>query len=135
MLEDSNQKENNQLSYLQRAGTGSKEFEVLSANQAMMRHMHRHDLYDALNSPISFRRRSFSQARENVFEDSSSVATNSPDLPTYMAATQSAKAKRSMSTPKQRLSYNDTWFNCNGEPFTRTRMRGGQHQQLSMSMN
>ncbi|KAK3217933.1 hypothetical protein Dsin_011903 [Dipteronia sinensis] len=123
--------------------------EIYVPTQVKLRHMRKQGSQDALNSPISFARRSFSQLRENnTFGDNCPVL-NSPVFPTYMAATQSAKAKRSMSTPKQRVTYLDTcfdhrvpsyrnelslWSSYNGEPFTRNR-KSGDAQQLSMSMN
>ncbi|TXG70402.1 hypothetical protein EZV62_005337 [Acer yangbiense] len=99
--------------------------EIYVPTQVKLRHMRKQDSQDALNSPISFPRRSFSQSRENnTFGDNSPVL-NSLVFPTYMAATQSAKAKRNA------LSL---WSSYNGEPFTRNR-KSGDAQQLSMSMN
>lgn len=70
---------------------------------------------EEVNSPFSHPRRSFSHMR-----------LNSSMFPTYMAVTESTKAKmRSMSTPRQRLRYidssfestsnNSSWFSYNGE--------------------
>ncbi|KAL5787940.1 hypothetical protein ACOSP7_004889 [Xanthoceras sorbifolium] len=117
--------------------------EIYVPTQVKLRHIRKHDSQDTLNSPIAVARRSFSQAQEKTFGD------NSLASPTYMAATQSAKARRSMSTPKQRATFLDTCFDhralpyrnelslsssYNGEPFTRNRKSNDSLQQ-SMSMN
>ncbi|CAO2831674.1 unnamed protein product [Amaranthus hypochondriacus] len=68
------------------------------------------------NSPFSHPRRSFSQTRLNQGIDDCHLL-NSSMFPTYMAVTESAKAKmRSMSTPRQRLGYFDTCFEHYGSP-------------------
>lgn len=65
------------------------------------------DNIEALSSPVSFPRRSFCRTQRSTTGDDSS-ALNSPVFPTYMAATESAKAKaRSMSTPRQRIGIQD----------------------------
>ncbi|XP_038906055.1 protein IQ-DOMAIN 14 [Benincasa hispida] len=73
--------------------------------------------YVNVSSDYSFPRRSFCHLKHNSSgggeDNSSSMATScSPVFPTYMAVTESAKAKtRSISTPKQRLSFlNDVSF-------------------------
>lgn len=122
--------------------------EIYIPSHVKLRDMRNHDSQDGLISPFSFPRRSFSRTQQNAFGDDDSVL-NSPVFPTYMAATQSAKAKaRSMSTPKQRVGFVDTcfdhrvphrneislWSSYNGESITRN-VKRGTFQQLSVSMN
>lgn len=122
--------------------------EIYIPTQVRPRHMRTHDSQDSVNSPISFPRRSFSRTKQNAFGDNDSVP-NSPVFPTYMAVTESAKAKaRSMSTPKQRVAFLETcfdhsvpcrneislWSSYNGESGTRD-LKNGNFQRLSVSMN
>lgn len=65
-----------------------------------------------VSSEYSFPRRSFCHVKNNNNSSGHSYMPSSPVFPTYMAVTESAKAKtRSISTPKQRLSLlNDLSF-------------------------
>ncbi|KAK6149109.1 hypothetical protein DH2020_016634 [Rehmannia glutinosa] len=77
--------------------------------QLKLRASCRQERIEELNSPFSQPRRSFCHVKEKSFGDDRSLP-NSPVFPTYMAATESAKAKsRSMSTPKQRLRLCETY--------------------------
>ncbi|XP_027364331.1 protein IQ-DOMAIN 14 [Abrus precatorius] len=62
---------------------------------------------DGLSSQISIPRKSFSLVKRTSIGDESSMP-NSPVFPTFMAVTESSKAKvRSMSTPRQRTAFMD----------------------------
>lgn len=77
--------------------------------QLKVRKMHRADCIEDLHSPSSLPRRSFSNVKPKSHVDVNSLPS-SPIFPTYMAATESAKAKtRSMSTPKQHLRLHEAY--------------------------
>ncbi|MCD7465330.1 IQ-domain [Datura stramonium] len=77
--------------------------------QLQVRKMHTVDCIEDIHSPSSLPRRSFSNVKRKSNVDLNSLPS-SPIFPTYMAATESAKAKtRSMSTPKQHLSLRETY--------------------------
>lgn len=122
--------------------------EIYIPSHVRLRHMQKPESQDCVSSPISFPRRSFSRTKQNAFRENDSVP-NSPVFPTYMAVTESAKAKaRSMSTPKQRVAFLDSCFDhsmpyrneislrssYNGESVTRD-AKNGNFQQLSVIMN
>lgn len=86
--------------------------EICSPPQSRFRTLQRQDSPDSISFPLSVPRRSFSRA-ERATEDENTIL-NSPHFPTYMSVTQSAKAKaRSMSTPRQRVGFMDSYFGNN----------------------
>lgn len=85
--------------------------------QLKARKVHRSDFIEELHSPSSLPRRSFSNVKQKSNVDVNSLP-NSPIFPTYMASTESAKAKtRSMSTPKQHLRLHETYSSGQHSPY------------------
>lgn len=69
----------------------------------------KHDITEALDSPFSLPRRSFTHAKQKFIGDDMSLP-NSPAFPNYMGTTESAKAKiRCTSMPKQRLVLSESY--------------------------
>ncbi|KAM3339505.1 hypothetical protein P3S68_029374 [Capsicum galapagoense] len=104
--------------------------------QLKVRKTHRADCIEDLHSPSSLPRRSFSNVKRKSHTGVNSLPS-SPIFPTYMAATESAKAKtRSMSIPRQHLRLRETlsgqhspynlkissWRSSNGEMYDSPRM-------------
>ncbi|KAL3632515.1 Protein of unknown function (DUF4005) [Castilleja foliolosa] len=79
--------------------------------QLKLRNSCRQEKIEELNSsPFSQPRRSFCHVKEKSSIGDDCSLLSSPVFPTYMAATESAKAKtRSLSTPKQRLRLYETY--------------------------
>uniref|UniRef100_A0A199UA95 Uncharacterized protein n=1 Tax=Manihot esculenta TaxID=3983 RepID=A0A199UA95_MANES len=97
--------------------------------KAMKMSSRKQDNIEALSSPVSFPRRSFCRTQRSTTGDDSS-ALNSPVFPTYMAATESAKAKASLSY-KSGLSfwssYNSEWFGNSSEAAQRVPVSVNRH--------
>lgn len=121
---------------------------LISVSQLKLKSASKPDLLEELKFPFTLPRRSFCHAKQKSFGDESSLP-NSPNFPTYMAATESAKAKiRSTSTPLRRSGLYDnhvdydspykarlsTWSSFNGDFGSSSGKRFG-HEQISLSMN
>jgi len=98
------------------------------------------EVAEDVSSPLSHPRRSFCHLMPKPGGDDCQLSSSS-NFPTYMAATKSAKAKmRSMSTPRQRLSYLDTcfehgsWSSFNGESVSSSAIGKSNLSQLSMGV-
>ena len=77
--------------------------EMHGRRQAKRQNASHRDSIEMLSPRFPFLRSSFHHHRRNSFEDES-LLPSSPAFPSYMAVTESAKAKtRSMSIPKQRV--------------------------------
>lgn len=109
--------------------------DMYGMTQLQGRKMHGADCIEDIYSPSSLPRRSFSYITRKSNVDVNSLPS-SPIFPTYMATTESAKAKtRSMSTPKQHLRLHETltgqhspydlrissWRSSNGEMYDSAR--------------
>nr|DAD29531.1 TPA_asm: hypothetical protein HUJ06_030999 [Nelumbo nucifera] len=78
------------------------------------RELQKYEQLEGFNSPMLLPRRSFHQSKRSCVEND--PCSGFPSLPSYMAATESAKAKvRSISTPKQRLGAADP-YSDHGSP-------------------
>ncbi|KAL2225995.1 protein IQ-DOMAIN 14 [Sesamum indicum] len=77
--------------------------------QLKLRAICRQEMVEESNSPFTLPRRSFCHVKQKSIREDGSLPS-SPVFPTYMAATESAKAKsRSLSTPRQRLRLCETY--------------------------
>ncbi|KAL2923470.1 Protein IQ-DOMAIN 14 [Bienertia sinuspersici] len=89
-----------------------------------IRNLAKENSNEVVSSPISHPRRSLCDMRlKPGTEDDCQLSNKSCMFPTYMAVTESAKAKmRSLSTPRQRLRYLDTCFEQYGSPCNKGRL-------------
>ncbi|KAF7819065.1 protein IQ-DOMAIN 14 [Senna tora] len=126
----------------------SKRNELYSSTPVAQKHVKKEDSQEGLDSQILLPRKSFSHVKKGSVGDDSSMP-NSPVFPTYMAVTESAKAKaRSISTPRQRTEFLELcskqsepykegisfWSSHFGEP-TSTDRNSGVYQWRCRSAN
>ncbi|XP_058204463.1 protein IQ-DOMAIN 12 isoform X1 [Rhododendron vialii] len=131
------------------ASSNPMSFGVYGTTQMMkQRNLTKQNPVGEMNSQLTLPRRSFSHVKHKSIGDESSLP-NSPIFPTYMAATESTKAKeRSFSTPKQRLGIFDnitdyhspyklrlsSWSSFDGESVGKNGGWKGNSSHISLGM-
>ncbi|KAL3537590.1 hypothetical protein ACH5RR_000956 [Cinchona calisaya] len=91
----------------------AKNKEELTGRRLRLRNLQKQYQIEGLDSPINIPRRSFHHRRQHSIEEDG-YFEGSPAVPTYMAATESAKAKvRSMSSPRLRPINFDAYSEIN----------------------
>ncbi|KAJ7949276.1 Protein IQ-DOMAIN like [Quillaja saponaria] len=89
--------------------SNSKAGDECGERQLKLRNFPRRNHVEGLDSPSLAPRKSFNHRKQCSIGDGNSLSSTSPKIPTYMAATESAKAKaRSTSSPKLRTLNLDT---------------------------
>ncbi|OIV92302.1 hypothetical protein TanjilG_10512 [Lupinus angustifolius] len=98
-----------QFVHKERASLSSKGW--YNTTKVAHRNLKKQDLQEGLSSQISTQRKSFSHGKKKCVVDDNFMA-NSQVFPSYMAVTESTKAKiRSLSSPRQRKRYFDECSN------------------------